>query len=74
MRTIHIVCARLRGKPCKECPAWRHDKQYGKVQAFCYGLAEELMNIVKHGGPWKEAAANRRWRKRAAKRRQSEVV
>jgi hypothetical protein len=74
MKTIHMVCARLRNKPCKECPAWEKDKDYGKMQRGCYGLARELINIVKRGGPFKKVTANRIWRKRAAKWRGKEVL
>lgn len=73
MKTVHIVCARLRRQTCKGCPAWEQNEYPGKWQKGCYGLAAELMNIVKHGGPWKgKPTANRNWRKRVAKNR-SEV-
>lgn len=74
MRTVHIVCGRLRGKPCKECPAWEKDEHYGKGQRGCYGLADELIRIVKRGGPFKAPSANRKWRKRVAKYRGKEVL
>lgn len=74
VRTVHLVCARLRDKPCMECPAWEKTEHHGKGQRGCYGLAVELISIVKNGGPFKKKSANRSWRKRAAKWRGKEVV
>ena len=74
MKTVHIVCARLRDKPCLGCPAWEMDAHYGKVQRGCYGLAAELVHIVRYGGPWLNVLANRRWRKRAEEYRDTEVL
>lgn len=74
MRTVHLVCGRLRDKPCSGCPAREKDEHYGWVQRGCYGLAKELISIVKRGGPFKSAAANRRWRKRAKHYRKTEAM
>jgi hypothetical protein len=49
---VHAVCARLRDKPCKLCPATFHDPLYGKVIHGCYALAAETVNIAVHGNPW----------------------
>lgn len=74
MRTVHIVCGRLRDKPCKGCPAREKSEHYGWVQRGCYALAQELINIAKHGGPFKSTTANRRWRKRVKRYQKTEVL
>lgn len=68
MKTIHKLCyhirygeaveRNLRGKKfkehatCKECPAWERIPNYGMCQRGCYGVASEVLNIVKWGNPW----------------------
>lgn len=75
MRTVHKVCYMLHSwntanNPdgegwCDECPAWEKDKNYGRVQAMCYGRATEFVNIVKVGNPW--GVKGRRWPKARTK-------
>lgn len=64
---VHAVCCRLRDKPCKLCPARYRHQYYGWMVYGCYGLAAELINIVKTGNPWGKKASKksvRAWRKR----------
>jgi hypothetical protein len=56
-------------KACKLCPSWEKDERYGKVQRACRGLAEEVVSIVKNGGPFKSMTANRVWRNKIALRK-----
>ena len=76
MRIVHKVCSMirrhealergLRGKKhdehskCKECPAWEKITHYGRCQRMCYGLAVEMINIVKWGNPWGRKYRNSR--------------
>jgi hypothetical protein len=45
--------------PCKECPRWEEDPNYGKVQRGCFGMAQEACRYamawierMNHGGPY----------------------
>lgn len=68
-----MVCQRLRGEPCEGCPRYE-TTHYGRTQRGCYALAQELISIVKRGGPFKSAAMNQRWRKQVEKYRNREAL
>ncbi len=36
---------------CNECPRWEEDKDYGKVQRGCFGMAQEA---CRYGLAWAE--------------------
>ena len=47
-------------EPCRECPRWEINKDYGKVQRGCFGLALEACRYamawierINHKGPYK---------------------
>lgn len=71
---VHAMCQRLRDginlkrdTLCKLCPAWEKLDGHGKCQRMCYGIAQEAINIAKHGNPWGTRAVPKhvkRWRKR----------
>lgn len=66
---VHAVCQYLRNSPkvCKRCPAWERTPPYGKSQRFCYGMAQEVINIAVHGNPWGKGIKRKsvaKWRKR----------
>lgn len=54
---VHAICSYLRDlKPCKNCPEWTEDPDYGPVAPGCYVLAEEVMNICQTGHPHRHGA------------------
>lgn len=64
---VHAVCAYLRNKPCNQCPATEDFGPYARRGIRgCRVQAKEVMNIVKHGLPWKPPHNKRQkaWRKR----------
>lgn len=47
---VHAVCVYLRGKPCNQCAPM--PTPYGPGIRSCYGLAQDCVNIARHGNPW----------------------
>ena len=49
---VWAICPQLRcagntdDYRCHQCTKWENDKDYGKVQRMCYGLAAETCRIV----------------------------
>lgn len=51
---VWSVCKYIEGRnlePCRRCAPWETDPDHGKVRRVCYGLAQEVVNIVLTGHP-----------------------
>lgn len=58
--TVWRVCQAQRDDlVCKRCPRWE-DSHRGKVQRGCFAVANELVNIVQTGNPWRKTQLNAR--------------
>lgn len=47
------VCAYMRGKECQHCPHSFLLNDYGICYNMCRSLAEEMINVVETGDPWR---------------------
>lgn len=50
IKTIYCVCEYLRGA-CKHCKP-TVESPYGRGEPGCYGVAREVVNVVRHGNPF----------------------
>jgi hypothetical protein len=58
--TVWRVCQAQRDDlVCKHCPRWE-DSHCGKVQRGCFAVANELVNIVQTGNPWRKTKLSAR--------------
>jgi hypothetical protein len=57
---VWLICPYMFGredKPCQRCPRWEEHPKRGQVVRGCRLVAEEAVNIVQTGNPWRKPAA-----------------
>lgn len=57
LEQVWRVCAYLRraeGQKCKQCPRTIEIENHGPGKRMCVGLAEEIINVVETGSPWRD--------------------
>lgn len=54
---VWLVCRYLLDgveRPCQLCPAWEEHPRHGRCKRGCRSAAEEVVNIVQTGNPWRK--------------------
>lgn len=54
---VWLVCRYMPGRDdlvCDRCPAWEEHPKHGRCKRGCRAMAEEVVNIVQTGNPWRK--------------------
>lgn len=54
---VWLVCRYMPGRDdltCDRCPAWEERPKRGRCKRGCRAMAEEVVNIVQTGNPWRK--------------------